>query len=115
VRGFILKSDDEGNLTEAIDARANHLPFPGTNASEVLLQELLKTHAGREEQHSLTRRERGIIRLLSDGQSNTKVTSRLEISEKTVEAHRTAIMRKFRFRCITESVRYAIRSRLIQP
>jgi DNA-binding NarL/FixJ family response regulator len=115
VRAYILKSDDEGHLIEAIDALANHLPFLGTDASEVLLQELLKTHAGREERLSLTRREREIIQLLSDGQSNRKIASRLEISEKTVEAHRTAIMRKFRFKSITELVRYAIRSRLIQP
>jgi DNA-binding NarL/FixJ family response regulator len=114
VRGYILKSDDEDSLIEAIEALANHLPFLGTNASEVLLQEL-KTHGGGEEPHSLTRREREIIQLLSDGHSNRKIASRLQISEKTVEAHRTAIMRKFRFKSITELVRYAIRSRLIQP
>jgi DNA-binding NarL/FixJ family response regulator len=115
VRGYILKSDNEDSLIEAIEALANHLPFLGTNASEVLLQELLKTDGGGEEPHSLTRREREIIQLLSDGHSNRKIASRLQISEKTVEAHRTAIMRKFRFKSITELVRYAIRSRLIQP
>lgn len=63
----------------------------------------------------MTHREREIIQLLSDGQSNKKIASRLQISAKTVEAHRTAIMRKFGFKSITELVRYAIRSRLIQP
>jgi DNA-binding NarL/FixJ family response regulator len=115
VRGYVLKSDSEDNLIGAIDALANHLPFLGTHASEMLLRELLKTHKELEGPNPLTHREREIIQLLSDGQSNKKIASRLQISAKTVEAHRTAIMRKFGFKSITELVLYAIRSRLIQP
>ena len=114
-RGYILKSDSEDKLIEAVGAMANHLPFFTAKAAEMLLNDLIKTGTKRHKTPLLTQRERDVIQLLADGRSNRDIASRLEISVKTVETHRSSIMRKLKLNSITELVRYAIRNKLIQP
>ena len=63
----------------------------------------------------LTSREREIVQLLADGNSNREVAQCLGISIRTAETHRAAIMRKFGVDSIAGLVRSAIRNRLIKP
>ena len=113
-RGYVLKSEKEDRLIDAIQALARHTPFFSTQPSQMLLNHLLKTGKKREKP-ILTRREEDIVQLLSGGRSNREIASRLQISIKTVEAHRTAIMRKLGLKSFAELVRFAIRNKLIQP
>jgi DNA-binding NarL/FixJ family response regulator len=63
----------------------------------------------------VTAREREIIQLVAEGQSNKEAASTLHIRVKTVEAHRANIMRKLHFRTVSDLVRYAIRNKIVQP
>ena len=62
---------------------------------------------------SLTAREREIVQLLAEGKLNKEVADILGISVKTVETHRTNIMRKLRFHSVGELVRYAVRNNIV--
>jgi DNA-binding NarL/FixJ family response regulator len=115
VRGHVLKSDSEEKLLEAVESLGRHLPYFSTTAAEAVLAQLVKMDPTSNRTHLLTLREREIVQLLSDAKSNKDVAAYLHISAKTVEAHRSAIMRKLGFTSVTELVRYAIRNRLIQP
>jgi len=53
----------------------------------------------------LTRRETEICRLLADGYSTKEVADRLDISVKTAETHRAAIMKKLRAKNVTDIVK----------
>jgi len=64
---------------------------------------------------TLTAREREVLQLLAEGQSNKEVASSLGIGVKTAEAHRANLMRKLGVRSISELVRYAIRNRIVEP
>ena len=63
---------------------------------------------------AVTAREREIIQLVAEGQSNKQAAATLGISVKTIEAHRANIMRKLHLRSISDLVRYAIRNGLVQ-
>jgi DNA-binding NarL/FixJ family response regulator len=63
----------------------------------------------------LSSREREVLHLIADGLSAKEVASELDISTKTVEAHRTSLMRKVGVRKATELVRYALKHGLIEP
>jgi DNA-binding NarL/FixJ family response regulator len=63
----------------------------------------------------LSARETEITKLLAQGHSNKDVARQLGISVKTVDTHRTNLMRKLGLHSITELVRYAIRHGLVEP
>jgi len=64
---------------------------------------------------SVTAREREIIQLIAEGQSNKEAAATLGISVKTIEAHRANLMRKLHLRSVSDLVRYAIRNNIVQP
>ncbi len=66
-------------------------------------------------QSSLTPRERGVVQLVAEGHSNKQVANVLNVSIKTVETHRAAVMRKLNMSSTASLVRYAIRNRLVEP
>jgi DNA-binding NarL/FixJ family response regulator len=63
---------------------------------------------------TLTVREREVTQLLAEGKSSKEVASLLNLSTKTVETHRTNIMRKLGLHSICDLVVYAIKNNLIQ-
>ena len=63
---------------------------------------------------TLSGREREGLHLIAEGLSAKEIARELGISTKTVEAHRTSLMRKLGVRKATELVRYAVRHGLIE-
>jgi DNA-binding NarL/FixJ family response regulator len=57
----------------------------------------------------LTPREREVPHLLAAGQSNVEIARSLQLSEKTVSAHRNNLMEKLGVKCLAELVRYSDR------
>jgi DNA-binding NarL/FixJ family response regulator len=65
--------------------------------------------------NSLTQRERMVLQLAAEGQSNHEMAEKLFISPRTAETHRANLMRKLGIQSQTDLVRFAIRKGLIQP
>ena len=91
-RGFLLKSDAKRHLLEAIEKLAAHKPFLTSKVTENLLKSHLQKAGGAPS--VLTPREREIVQLIAEGHSNKQIASILNLSLKTVETHRAAVMRK---------------------
>ena len=64
--------------------------------------------AVRERLRRLTRRESEILQLVVEGLKSKAISHRLEISTKTVEAHRAKIMQKMEAQCVAELVRLVV-------
>ena len=62
----------------------------------------------------LSSREREVVQLVSEGSITKQVASTLHVSVKTVETHRTNIMRKLGVHSIAELVLYAVRNNIVQ-
>ncbi len=117
-RGYVLKTDAGRDLVAAVDALSQHRPFFTSRVAEMVLEGYLKEGSRAEEGKTspsrLTPREREVVQLLAEGNSNKEVASRLGISVKTVEAHRANIMRKLGLDSLSDLVRYAIRNKIIE-
>jgi DNA-binding NarL/FixJ family response regulator len=64
--------------------------------------------------HRLSAREREVIQLVAEGRTNKEIATELGVSVKTVDAHRTNIMRRLNAHSVAELVRYAIRNKIIE-
>ena len=116
-RGYLLKSDAARQLVPALESLAQHKPFFAGRISEVLLAGFLES--GRQKPapvgDRLTPREREVVQLLAEGSSNKAIARALDLSVKTVETHRAAIMRKLELHSLAELVRFAIRNQITPP
>jgi DNA-binding NarL/FixJ family response regulator len=111
-KGFLLKSDAKKFLIAAVESLAAHKPFFTGKVSEALLASYLAS--GRTADTLLTAREKSVVQLIAEGQTNKKIADVLSISLKTVETHRATAMRKLNVDSTAALIRYAIRNKLIE-
>jgi DNA-binding NarL/FixJ family response regulator len=113
--GYVLKSDAGRALLQAVDALLDGRPYFTSRIAHMVLEGYLRSGAapGGEEAATLSPRERQIVQLLAEGQSNKEVARTLNVSVKTVETHRSNIMRKMGFGSLADLVRYAIRNKIV--
>ena len=117
-RGYLVKSDAPRHVVAAVEALAAHQPFFSARVTAILLEAFLRDRAasaGEDTAHgALTAREREVIQLLAEGRRSKDIALRLDVSVKTVETHRAAVMRKVGAGSIADIVRYAVRNHIIQ-
>lgn len=63
--------------------------------------------------HTLTPRQKEILRLVAQGLTNREIASHLDISVRTVEVHRFNLMRRLRVRNVAQLLRQALLMRLL--
>ena len=118
-RGYLLKSDATRQLIPAVESVSRHMPYFSGRVSAVVLDGFLKGRGSAEPvalgAERLTSREREIIQLLAEGNSNKAIATRLDLSVKTVETHRAAIMRKLDLNSLADLIRFAIRNHIVEP
>ena len=112
-KGYLLKSDARKFLLTAVESLVAHKPFFTGKVSEALLDTYLAKN--RESETVLSTREKGVVQLIAEGNSNKKIAEILAISLKTVETHRAAAMRKLNLDSTAALVRYAVRNKLVAP
>jgi DNA-binding NarL/FixJ family response regulator len=61
----------------------------------------------------LTSREREVLQMIAEGQTNKEIAGKLNLSVYTVDAHRGKIMEKLNLHSSGELVRFAVRNGLI--
>lgn len=61
----------------------------------------------------LTPRQREVLQLIAEGQSTKEIARRLDLSVKTVETHRSQLMKQLDIHEIAGLVRYAVRAGLV--
>jgi DNA-binding NarL/FixJ family response regulator len=115
-KGYVLKSDAGRILVAALQALLGGGSFFTSNVARIVLDGYLRNESSDvEAPDTLSAREREIVQLLAEGNSNKDIARVLSISVKTAETHRSNIMRKMGFGSLPELVRYAIRNKIIEP
>jgi len=113
-RGYVLKSDASRDLVAAVQALLAHKTFLSPGVSKVVVEGYLRGSEVETPADRLTPREREIVQLVAEGKSNKEVSTALNISIKTVEAHRSHLMHKLNLSSVSALVRYAIRNKIVE-
>lgn len=120
--GYVLKGVAADDLVRAIHEVHHGASFLQPAIAAKLIEDYVRRvrgdhqpdpHVAPEKEESLTARELEILVLIATGNTNQRIADLLELSRKTVESHRTNIMKKLEAHDVTELVRYAIRTGLI--
>jgi two-component system, NarL family, response regulator NreC len=113
--GYVLKDAPRADLIHAIDV----VKGGGQYLSARALKKVVKQHVSgvarpASDYDRLSDREREVLKLLADGLTLKEIASRLTLSVKTVDAHKTNMMRKLDLHDRSEVIKYAIQRKLIR-
>ena len=110
--GFIRKSDLESDLFAAIDAVGSGSFYFSAAISDTLQWRRLRKASGSSTPKRLTAREQEIVQLIAEGARNGQIAASLGLSVKTVDTHRSMVMKKLKLHSTVELVRYALRNNI---
>lgn len=116
--GYMIKESAGNNLVQGLETVAKGELFLDSALSQEVVFKLLQTKPGSssgepDPYSTLTAREQEVMRMLAEGLTTKEVASKLYISPKTVENHRTNLMKKLGLQSTVELIRYAARLGLI--
>ncbi len=112
IKGFVVKTQAPADLIRSIHEVLSGMVYLSPRVSGTLVQAYLAKSALPVD--PLTPREREVLQLVAEGKTTKEVAKLLGISAKTVESHRTRIMKKLDTPNTAGIVRYAIRLGLTQ-
>jgi two-component system, NarL family, response regulator NreC len=115
-RAYLLKDTAENDVLAAVRAVVQGKSYFSPAISKTLLEDYVRFLRQRGLQDSydlLTDREKEILQLLAEGNSNKEVANVLGVGVSTVETHRTNLMQKLNLHSTAEIVLYAVRKRII--
>ena len=113
--GYILKDTPPVQLVYAIEAVNQGQQYMSPSILKGLVRQHISQPSGLKSGYELlSDREREILVLLAEGESLKDLATRLDLSVKTVDAHKTNLMRKLDLHDRSELIRYAIRKHLVE-
>lgn len=118
-QGYMLKEDADSELVSAIRAIKTGDIYISTSFSNEVIKNLIEHRSNAENKRGsatrwgLTPREREVLKLVAEGNSNKKVADKLGISVRTAEHHRLNTMKKLGVTNTAGLVRHALRTKVI--
>ncbi len=113
--GYLLKDTAVQDLAAAIDSVTRGRPYYSEVAQRALAESVRRPAEESSRLGRLTSREREVLAAVARGQTTKEIASEFNISTRTVETHRAAIMRKLDIRSVALLTQFAIREGLIEP
>ncbi len=112
--GYILKSYLFDELDKSLEAIKKGERYISPHVAVLIREDYAapKTRGASANKRSLTDRERQIIQLVAEGKSIKDISKQLNLSPKTVDAHRRNLMTKLGVKSVADLVKYAIREGL---
>lgn len=114
--GYLLKGAEPAELEFAIQAVMRGETYLTPAVSKQVIHDYLESGAAKPDPlGELTPRQREVLQLIAEGQSTKEIAYRLNLSIKTVEAHRGELMNRLAIHDVAGLVRFAIRTGLVTP
>jgi DNA-binding NarL/FixJ family response regulator len=115
--GYLLKDTTATELEHALDALRNNERYLSPAIAHTVINQALirnqKQQPETQESHNLTARQLEILRLIVRGKSTREIANGLSLSIKTVETHRSQIMKRLQIYDVAGLVLFAVREQII--
>jgi DNA-binding NarL/FixJ family response regulator len=116
--GYVLKDATHNELMMAISSVLSGKPYLSPGVSEKVIEGYLegrRTLKAGSTWDTLSQREREVLKLIAEGYKNKEIADILFISIKTVEKHRSNLMKKLGLHNAAALTAFAIEKGLITP
>lgn len=110
VRAYVLKAQVADELVNAIREAARGAIYLSPGLPRSVIDAYF--HGEDLPEESLSSRERQVVRWIAEGKTTREIAQLLDLSPKTIESHRSRIMRKLNIHETAGLVRFAIRHHL---
>jgi len=111
--GYVHKNASADELLLAIQALEKGATYLHPAVAGSVVDLLRETEDNANPLDLLTERQREILKLIAEGHSTREIGSRLNVSVKTVETHRTQLMDRLDIRNVPGLVKFAVRKGLV--
>jgi two-component system response regulator NreC len=109
--GYVLKDANASELVRAVReavAGRRYLSPPLSEPAMEAYLEKAQAAGTLDVYETLTNREREVLQLTAEGHTSASIAGKLYISPRTVEIHRSNVLRKLSLRSQTDLIRYAL-------
>lgn len=119
VSGYVLKQSVSNELQQAVREVLKGNTYISPSVAQGLVEHLTQPGQGDVQaigkplESSLSTRQREVLQLVAEGRSNKEIAGILNVSAKTIEFHRTRIMKELGLKTRPELTKYAIAHGLI--
>lgn len=117
-KGILSDKTSRNEIVQAIYTLRNGYEYLGKTITGIVLNSYLNRSGingnAQEDMSQLSAREIEVLKLFSDGFTNQEIADKLFISIRTVESHKTNMMKKINLRSSVDLVKFAIRNNLIE-
>jgi DNA-binding NarL/FixJ family response regulator len=113
--GYLVKGSGLADLLLAVRSVAQGSQFLGKEVAAIVANDVISADEREDDLDRLTPREREVLQLVAEGQTNRQIALRLGLSPKTVDSHRSNLMRKLDLHDVQGVTRFAVRRGLISP
>ncbi|MFH1371390.1 MAG: response regulator transcription factor [Planctomycetota bacterium] len=115
--GYLLKDCEFDELLNAIRVVVDNKTYISPAISDVVVENYMRQFPESKDSAFtiLSKREREVLQLLTEGKTTKQTAKHLHISSKTVEVHRLNLMSKLKIDSIAQLTKYAIQEGLTQP
>ena len=119
VMGYLPKNTTRDELLQAINSVAANVEYFSKSISDTILKSYVNTAkngsvVSSDSLDNLTNREREILHYVVEGNNNNSIAEQLYISIRTVETHKSSIMRKLNLGNTVDLIKFAIKNKLIE-
>jgi DNA-binding NarL/FixJ family response regulator len=115
--GYLMKDDSDNELLVAIAKVLSGKSYVSPNMAEDFADDVISMY--RNEKRSpfqeLTKREKEILQLVVKGFTSKQMAEILHLSQRTIDHHRSNLLRKFNRKNSVEMVNYAVRNGFVSP
>jgi DNA-binding NarL/FixJ family response regulator len=112
--GYLPKNTDLDELEFAIKSVLSGKTYLSPSITTPLIVGNHKEDEAENSVNSLTKREKEIMQMLAEGEANRNIAKKLFISIRTVDTHRTNILKKLHVKTNVELAKIAIHAGLVE-
>ncbi|MBC2605182.1 response regulator [Pelagicoccus albus] len=111
--GFVEKTANLREFISGLGIVAEGGTFFGPNVAELIRSVVANPGNVQRSKDTLTEREREVLQMIAEGHSTKEIAGKLGLSIKTIDNHRTNMMRKLDLHNVASITRYAMQNGLI--